>query len=219
MYSRCIMTGQPLPPHIIPKDRVGNIIDAIYAFSMTLLVTTISVPPKYDHTQDVAPVQAILTNVLPDILHYFIAFIILALFWYFEHQRFRHLSHLDRPLLCLNIASLSFVCLLPFSTNVAGDYPFDTFGSIIFEVNILIIGLIAFIQWIYIRNRAAELVPGLDGTWVGREIRWSLVLPCLAVTGIALAVFHVPASSAIFLLAPFIMAYLYWNDPVKRAAE
>jgi uncharacterized membrane protein len=207
----------PPPHHIIPKDRVSNIIDAIYAFSMTLLVTTISIPSKYEHPEIVAPVHKIILNVLPDLLHFFIAFIILALFWYFEHQRFRHLTHLDRPLVCLNITSLAFVCLLPFTTNVAGDYPLDMFGAIIFELNILVIGLIAFVQWIYIRNRAGELVPGLNEAWIRREIRWSLVYPGFAVIGIALAIAQVPASSAIFLLAPFIMAYLYWNDPVKRA--
>jgi uncharacterized membrane protein len=213
------MSGELHTPHIIPKDRVASIIDAIYAFSMTLLVTTISVPSKYDHASTISPAHAIVNNVLPDLLHYFIAFIILALFWYIEHQRFRNLIHLDRPLLCLNIMSLSFVCLIPFSTNIAGDYPFDTFGAIIFEMNILIIGLIAFVQWVYIRNRATELVPGLDAAWIRREIRWSLVFPGLAVIGIALGALQLPASSAVFLTAPFIMAYLYWNDPVKQAGE
>ncbi|MDD1686426.1 TMEM175 family protein [Methanoregula sp.] len=205
----------PLPYHIIPKERIGNVIDAIYAFSMTLLVTTISVPPKYDQVNVTEPVQAILTSVLPDLLHYFIAFIILAIFWYFEHQRFRHLIHLDRPLLCMNITSLAFVCLIPFTTNVAGDYPFDTFGAMLFEANIFIIGIIAFAQWRYIGTRRADLVPDLDSVWIEREVSWTLVFPLLAIIGIIIAVFQIYSSAEIFLLAPFIMAYLFWNDPVK----
>lgn len=203
------------PHHIIPKDRVGNVIDAIYAFSMTLLVTTISVPSRYEHANLPSPVHMVLTSVLPDLLHYFIAFIILAIFWYFEHQRFRHLRHLDRPLICLNIASLAFVCLIPFSTNVAGDFPFDFLGAMLFETNILIVGMIAFTQWIYIRNRHADLVPTLSTGFIRREIRWSLVFPILALAGIVLALLQLPASSAVFLLAPFIMAMLYWKDPAK----
>jgi uncharacterized membrane protein len=210
------MTGQTLPPHhLIPKDRVGNIIDAIYAFSMTLLVTTISVPPKYDRTLEVSPAHAIVSSVLPDLLHYFIAFIILALFWYFEHQRFRYLRHLDRPLLVFNIMSLAFVCLIPFTTNVAGDYPYDSFGSMLFELNIFIIGMIAFAQWNYIRNRKDDLVPELGSAWIQREIRWSLVFPVLAVFGMVLASARYPGTGAIFLLAPFIMAWLFWREPRK----
>ncbi|MCK9632599.1 MAG: TMEM175 family protein [Methanoregula sp.] len=214
------MTGHPdHPPHIIPKERIGNLIDAIYAFSMTLLVITISVPPKYLHTEIAEPVQDILTNVLPDILHYFIAFIILALFWYFEHQRFHHLQHLDRPLLVMNIASLAFVCLIPFTTNVAGDFPYDMFGAILFELNIFVIGMIAFVQWIYIMSRGTYLTPRLEPHWIRRELQWALVFPALALIGIILAVLRQPATSAIFLLAPFIMAVLFWKDPVKAASS
>ena len=211
------MTAPDIPDqHFLPKERIGNVIDAIYAFSMTLLVTTISVPPKYDRTITESPVQAIVSSVLPDLLHYFIAFIILAIFWYFEHQRFRHLLHLDRPLLALNITSLAFVCLIPFTTNVAGDYPFDTLGAMLFEANIFIIGMIAFIQWHYIRHHKSDLVPEISESRIRREIRWSLVFPIIAVFGFVLAWLGLPMSSAIFLLAPFIMAYLFWKDPTVR---
>ena len=210
------MPKEPLPHHIIPKERIGSVIDAIYAFSMTLLVTTISVPSRYEQDTITSPVQEILTGVLPDLAHYFIAFIILAIFWYFEHQRFRHLTHLDRPLLCLNIAGLAFVCLIPFTTNVAGDFPFDMLGAILFELNILIIGILAFIQWIYIQNRHDTLVPGMNRTFIGREIRWSLVFPSLALTGIVIALLHISWSPAIFLIAPIIMAVLYWKDPISN---
>lgn len=207
----------PVPHHVIPKERIGNVTDAIFAFSMTLLVTTISVPPKYDRMILSSPVQEILTSVLPDLLHFFIAFIILAIFYYFEHQRFRHLRHLDRPLVCLNIANLAFVCLIPFTTNIAGDYPLDTLGSMLFEINILIIGLIAFTQIQYIRSRRDDLVPDLGLEWFRREIQWSLVFPVFAVFGLVLAVFNIPMSPVIFLIVPFIMAVLFWRDPVKAA--
>jgi uncharacterized membrane protein len=208
------MTGPHIPPHaIIPKERIGNVIDAIYAFSMTLLVTTISVPPKYMQEDYSAPVKDLVQNVFPDLVHYFIAFIILALFWYFEHQRFRHLAHLDRPLLVLNIASLAFVCLIPFTTNVAGDFPLDYYGAILFEMNIFVIGLIALFQWIYIGRQKDDLMPELSRTRIRREIQWTLVFPLLAVAGIVLAVLNVTWSSGIFLLAPFIMAVLYWRSP------
>lgn len=211
------MTTPEAPDHYyIPKERIGNVIDAIYAFSMTLLVTTISIPPKYEHAATKEPVQAIVVSILPDLLHYFIAFIILAIFWYFEHQRFRHLLHFDRPLLVMNIASLAFVCLIPFTTNVAGDYPFDTYGAMLFEANIFIIGIIAFIQWQYIRENRAGLIPAFGDGWIRREIRWALVFPILAVIGFALAWLRIPTSAGIFLLAPLIMAYLFWKDPVMQ---
>ena len=87
----------------------------------------------------------------------------------------------------------------------------------LFELNILVIGMIAFAQWIYIRSRGSSLAPHLDAPWIRRELQWGLVFPALALIGIAIAIIPQPGSSAIFLLAPFIMAVLFWKDPVKIA--
>ena len=209
------MTEEPVVPlRRIPLDRVSVVIDSVYAFAMTLLVLTIDIPSKYEHLTDVAPVQKIFAGVVPDIIHYFIAFFLLAILWYFEHQRFRALRFLDRPLLCLNITSLAFVCLIPFSTNIAGDYPFDHFGAMIFEFNIFIVGMIALIQWIYLRQKRRDLIPDMSPSQISREIIWSTVFPALSLIGIVLAVIMVPYSLSIYILIPFIMAFLFWKDPV-----
>jgi len=210
------MSGETtVPSHRMPLDRISVLIDSIYAFAMTLLVLTISIPSKYQRAKDLTPVHDIMTTVIPDIAHYFIAFILLATFWYFEHQRFRALKFLDRPLLCMNIASLAFVCLIPFSTNVSGDYPFDHLGAMIFELNIFIIGIIALVQWIYIRKRSSEFIPDLSSAQISREIIWSMVFPALSLIGIVIALLTIPWSIAIYLLAPFIMAFLFWKEPIK----
>ncbi|MDD1702600.1 MAG: DUF1211 domain-containing protein [Methanoregula sp.] len=209
-----IALSQPAVTISIPKDRVTTLIDSIYAFAMTLLVVTIEIPSKFEHAHDIAPVYQIVLSILPDLYHYFIAFTILAMLWYFHHQQFHHLVGLNRLLLCSSMASLAFVCLIPFSTNIAGDYPYDTLGAIIFELDVLVIGLITLGQWYYIRNRSNALVPHLAPDRIQREILWSCVFPILSITGIALALIGVPWSVGIFLLAPFVMAYLYRKAPV-----
>ncbi len=196
----------------IPLSRVGTLVDAIYAFAMTLLVLSIDIPSKFENSGVAAPVNAIIVTVIPDLLHYFVAFVLLAILWYFEHQRFLHLKYLDRPLLCMNIASLAFVCLIPFTTDVAGDYPFDTLGAALFELNIFIVGSIACIQWLYIRRTSRELVPDLNAAYIRREIRWSLVFPLLSIAGIVLAMLQLVGSVAVYVLAPIIMALLFWRE-------
>jgi len=207
------MTELPaIPCRQIPLNRVGTLIDSIYAIAMTLLVITIDIPSKFQNAHAVSPVRAILMTDLPDIFHYFIAFVMLAILWYFEHQRFLSLKYLDRPLICINITGLAFVCLLPFTTNIAGDYPLDPLGAIAFEVNILVIGAMACAQWLYIRRKQGELVPDLTPAHVAREIRWSLVFPVLSLAGIAIALLNIAGSPAIYILAPVIMAVLFWRE-------
>ena len=81
--------SEPVISGFIPKDRVTTLVDAIYAFSMTLLVVTIDIPSKYEHAKDIAPVYPIVVSVLPDLFHYFIAFTILAILWYLDRKSTR----------------------------------------------------------------------------------------------------------------------------------
>jgi hypothetical protein len=71
--------------------------------------------------------------------------------------------------------------------------------------------MMAFILWIYIRNRAPDLVPGLNLPQINREITWSLVFPLLSLAGISLALADIPWSAGIYVIAPCIMVILYWK--------
>lgn len=113
---------------------------------------------------------------------------------------------------------LAFVSRLPFSTDGAGDFPFETPGAVIFGRNILVIGMIAFVQRVHIRDRQAGLAPEPGSAWIRREIRRAIVLPVLAAAGIVLSATGLPWSTAVFLIAPRIMAWLYWKAPVKGIA-
>jgi len=85
-------------------------------------------------------------------------------------------------------------------------------NTLIAIASFFIIGLIACGQWLYIRKWRREFIPGLGDTEILREIRWSLVFPVLSVAGIVIALAHVPWSVMIYLLAPLIMAYLFWHQ-------
>ena len=84
----------------------------------------------------------------------------------------------------------------------------------IFELNIFIVGTIAFIQWMYLRQKRRDLIPNMSPSQISREIIWSTVFPALSLIGIVLAILMVPFSLSIYILIPFIMAFLFWKDPV-----
>ncbi|MDD4137451.1 MAG: hypothetical protein PHT99_06095, partial [Methanoregula sp.] len=79
---------------------------------------------------------------------------------------------------------------------------------------IFILGMLALLQWVHIRDRREDLVPALSPPQIAREILWSGVFPALSVAGFVLALLQVPYSIAIYIFAPFIMAYLFWKNPI-----
>ena len=143
----------PVHGHIrFTKDRVTTLEDAIFAFSMTLLGTTIEIPNRYTSVPLPDPVIHILVRVIPDFLHYIVAFVFLAIFWYQEHQRFLCIPWIDRKIVAMTVVTLMFVALIPFSGNLAGDYPADPLGGMVFELNVLAAGISSLVQWRYIRK-------------------------------------------------------------------
>ena len=191
-------------PNLFSKNRIENLIDAIYAFSMTLLVTTLEIPSATNLTRSFT-VDTILLHLLPDFINYFIAFILLATFWWINHVRFHYLRSTDKTLIIINVLSLGFIALLPFTTHLAGFFPLNFHAAIIFELNLLIIGILSFLQWWYI-IRKPQLVAGhVDPKKLAENQAKTLVFPVLSVAGIALALLSIPGSAFVYLLVPFFV--------------
>ena len=138
------------------KNRIEALTDGVFAFAMTLLVTSLILP----HSADAPALTAAgaLTLLLPDFIHYVIAFFILAAFWTAHHLQFNQIRFITRPFLTLNIIGLFFVTLVPFTTSFVGDYP-DTLASIVFELNLMVLGLMMFVQWYYATHNRRLISP------------------------------------------------------------
>lgn len=123
------------------RSRMEALTDGIFAIAMTLLVLSLDVPAGVHDPSD-AVIVAMLAGQLPAFYHYFLAFFILASFWVAHHAQVDRLRQIDRTFLWINIATLMFVTLVPFSVSLIGDYPGETFAAVAFEVNLLVLGLL-----------------------------------------------------------------------------
>lgn len=199
----------------ISKARIGGLIDGVYAISMTLLVVTLELPNVHGNLTGENPLT-VLRGLLPDILHYTAAFLILAGFWYLHHQRFSIIRWVNRRILAINLLSLFFITLVPFTTNIAGNYPADPFGTIPFSMNILVIGLLSLWEWYHIRHNPCILEPGPDREVMRFEGDAVLVIPAISVIAIIIAAFGIPYSVGVYFSIIPIIAWIYWREVTGR---
>jgi uncharacterized membrane protein len=190
--------------NLFSKNRIENLIDAIYAFSMTLLVTTLEIPSTTNLTYSFT-VDTILLHLLPNLINYFSAFILLATFWWINHVRFHYLRSTDQTLIIINILSLSFVALVPFTTHLAEFFPLNFHAAIIFELNLLIIGILSVLQWGHIIRNPQLVAEHVDPKKLTENRAKTLVFPVLSVVGIALAILSIPGSTFVYLLVPLFV--------------
>lgn len=193
----------------ISKNRLEALVDGVFAFAMTLLVVGLDVPtiPK---AEAAAELPKYLLTMWPQFLSFIIAFFILASFWIVHHEHFHFLHSVDKIVLWLNLLILIFVVLVPFSTNLTGDYSHVQIANLVFHFNMLILGLLFFIQWQYV-IRCPSLLNGpvhpnrvLDSSLD----RISIIMA--ACVGIVLSLTVSPYSMLAYLFVPIAIRILIW---------
>jgi uncharacterized membrane protein len=184
----------------VPTDRIETLTDGIFAIAMTLLVLSIEVPTL---PAPVTPAvfSAYVTSILPQIFIYVIGFILLAVFW-MNHHIFFVIERTNTTLLWINILWLMSIALVPFSTAIVGRYGQFQLAQLIFDVNMLIIGLLWYANWSYASRK--EFVAEKVMPYAVQIRRSNLSLPVLAIIAIMVSFISPAGSFLVFVLVPVI---------------
>ncbi len=186
---------------LLEKNRMESLTDGIFGFAMTLLVTSMILPRNAVVVQGSGDALA---SLLPEFYHYIIAFFVLAGFWMGHHEQFSRIHHIDNRLLYLNIVSLFFVTLVPFSTSFVGDYDADMIATCVFEINLLILGLLFSLQWLY-ASRKHRLIPAdYPEPAIRRRLYHGMILPVVSAAGILITLAGISSSTMIYMATPVI---------------
>ncbi len=181
------------------KGRLEALTDGIFAFSMTLLVTSLILPRSAIITNTS---KEALLSLVPDFFHYIIAFFVLSAFWMAHHVQSTNIRFLDKPFLLLNIIGLFFVTVVPFSTSFIGDYSNDFVATTVFECNLLVLGLVFLLQWVYATHKFRLISPDYPEIRIRYGIWRNLTIPTLSLAGIILGVAGFHSSTMIYLFSP-----------------
>lgn len=186
---------------LMEKNRMESLTDGIFAFAMTLLVTSMILPGDATATQSSA--GALLT-LLPGFYHYIIGFFVLAAFWMGHHVQFSRVHHIDNTFLYLNIIALFFVTLVPFSTSFIGDYDADVVSTCLFEFNLMVLGLIFSLQWLYASRNHRLISPDFPESGIRQRLYHGMIIPFISLAGIALTLAGFDSSTMIYMTSPVV---------------
>jgi uncharacterized membrane protein len=193
------------------KTRMETLTDGVFAIAMTLLVTGLNIPQLNGIVLS-GTVDSILIDLFPDFIHYIIAFGLLASFWWASHMRSQYLRSFSRNMSFLTILTLLFVGLIPFSTNLAGDFPLNTHAVIIFELNLLVLGLLSLVQWNQVLKERRCLNPDSDQKMLLFDRQEAYIFPVLSTCAIVLALMSVPWGILVYLVAPVYLAMIWMKE-------
>jgi uncharacterized membrane protein len=190
-------------PHLT-KSRLEALSDGIFAFAMTLLVIGLNLPDKAVAVQTNQYALHMLLSLYSDFFHYVLAFLILGAFWLSQHQQFHSVKVPDKTFIWINLVTLMFVALLPFSTSFSGDFPGASMGAIVFEANLFAIGMGMTSQWWYSTTGCRLVESTLKPAYVKRVLMGNLVVPAVSVICILVALTGSLWSTALFMTLPVV---------------
>jgi len=123
-------------------DRLLALSDGVVAIALTLLVLQLRVPSLPADSADSASVlAAALAKDTDQLTAYVISFYVVAQFWLVHHRVFQHLAGQEEGLAWWNFAFLFTITIMPFTSDMLGEYGSNPLAVDIFALNLLLAAL------------------------------------------------------------------------------
>lgn len=196
-----------------PKRRAENEVefgrivafsDGVFSIAITLLVLNLGIDKGLTEGQ--------IDNALWDqremFLSYAISFAVIGRFWLVHHRFFAEVQAFDGRLIGLNLVYLGWIVLIPFSSEVLGEYGGKTTAVVIYSVNLAVVVLLGLLMSADARHRGLTKID--DRTHRENQIRASYIA---GIFGLSIPIALVAPN-----LAPWLWLVLF-VDPSSRLAR
>lgn len=184
--------------------RIVAFSDGVFSIAITLLVLNLGIDKGLTEGQ--------IDNALWDqremFLSYAISFAVIGRFWLVHHRFFAEVQAFDGRLIGLNLVYLGWIVLIPFSSEVLGEYGGKTTAVVVYSVNLAVVVLLGLLMSADARRRGLTRID--DRTHRENQIRASYIA---GIFGLSIPIALVAPS-----LAPWLWLVLF-VDPSSRLAR
>jgi uncharacterized membrane protein len=176
--------------------RVVAFTDGVFAIAITLLVLALEIP------ESVADVGSELWEQNDDFYAYLLSFAVLGSLWLSHHRFCSSLAGYDGRLMAINLVYLAGIALVPFSSEVFGDFSGSTDAVILYASNMAFVSATFYAQILYAYRNGL-----MKEKWLPYEKRFAgpvnLIITAMFLISIPAAIIS-PAIAPLFWVATFI---------------
>jgi uncharacterized membrane protein len=146
----------------LKTNRMETLTDGIFAIVMTVMLVGLSEIFTFKEGSGNADFSFLFNSLADDFMVYAVSFLILGVLWFEHHWQFHFIKHIDPVLSLINIVWFMFLCLIPFTTMLVGNYPSAFEPLFACELNILIVFFLLQMHWIYATRKLRCVDSELD---------------------------------------------------------
>ncbi|HMF83689.1 MAG TPA: TMEM175 family protein [Acidimicrobiia bacterium] len=189
-------------------DRLVNFSDAVFAIAATLLVLNIRFsfslgPPDLDRK-----LWHEFGDALPQVLAYALSFFVIARIWLGHHRMFKLIQRIDGRFIALNLAVLGLIALVPFPTEVYGNYPQEQPALIVYCVAISAPSVASAVMFHYAAQGNRLTAPSTPREWVIHSQLRALSIPAVFLSSIPISFISVGLAQLWWLWMVPLRVYL-----------
>lgn len=187
----------------IEFGRIVAFSDGVFAIAITLLVLNLEIAKGLTEGQ----IDNALWAQREDFLAYAISFAVIGRFWLVHHRFFGEVEAFDGRLIGLNLVYLGFIVLIPFSSELLGEYGGKTTALVFYSVNLALVVLLGLLMSADARRRGLTRIDGR--THRENQIRGTYIAGIFLIS--------IPLAYVAPNIAPYFWLVLF-VDPASRLA-
>ncbi len=186
------------------QSRFDNFSDGIFAIILTLLAFELRVPTLSGIVSEQQIILALI-DISPVIVSFILSFALIYTYWRAHHFIATvYAKNIDRRLTSINAFFFFFICLIPFSTRLLGEYGYTETAIWVYGLNIAFISLsLIWMRWHVFSSGNIDHARVSEEELKRGHLR--LLLPLIAVV-IAIAVSYINTR---YSFAFFVFAILF----------
>lgn len=129
----------------IEFSRIVAFSDGVFAIAITLLVLNLEIPKELADSA----VGSALWDLRDDFVAFGVSFAVIGRFWVLHHRFFGEVTGFDGRLLTLNLFYLVWIVLIPFSSELLGEYGESTAAVVFYSVDLAATVLVGMLIALY----------------------------------------------------------------------
>ncbi|MDQ3020139.1 MAG: TMEM175 family protein [Bacteroidota bacterium] len=201
---------------ILPKNRLENLCDGIFAVTMTLMILELKTPQNIPQNLEAQELPDALLSLWPIAEAYVLSFIILGIFWLRHQVQFKYLKCVNIVILSTNIFFLLLTGFVPFSVEMMKQYPDYNLPFMIYDINLLLMSILLYFQWYYISNNDNIIEDNVLPEMKKKLLDLSLVPIIIFTASFAISFFNTRiAFFIVYLLPLFYLLYSRFSKKIS----
>ncbi|HOE17451.1 MAG TPA: TMEM175 family protein [Syntrophorhabdaceae bacterium] len=183
----------------ISKSRLEALVDGIFAFAMTLLVTGLVIP-HLSKGEAKARLAVSIAEMRSEFTSFLVAFFVLASFWQMHNRQFHYVRAVDSGIVRITLFILACVVLMPFTTIISGVYSDVQIAVNLFHANMFSLGVLFLVHWRHLARTPEITSVEIGSRDASSGMTRTLITPAISILAFILSFITPPWSMATYLL-------------------